>query len=78
MKKEGQEAWKRAESWPAWWERGLGHLKARLAQVTALGPGPKASFITEAAKKPTETRGHLVGDSLRVHMGRSFQRTQVE
>lgn len=37
MKEEGQDAWDRADSWPAWWERGLGHLEMRVARVIALG-----------------------------------------
>ena len=77
IKEEGQDAWERAESWPAWWERGLCHLKMRVA----LGPGPKdsppTSFITEAAEA-LRTEGIWPDPPWRVHMGRSFQRTQLE
>lgn len=81
MKEEGQDAWDRAESWPAWWESGPGHLEMWVARVTALGPGPEysppTSFISEAAEA---LRGEGVWPEPhgRVHRGRSFKRTHLE
>lgn len=55
MKEEGQDAWDRAESWPAWWESGpWSPLKCGWPESQPFGPGPEysppTSFISEAAE----------------------------
>ena len=57
------------------------HLPERAARVTVPGLGPKGSlatlFITEAAEI-LGTEGVWLELPCKVHMGRSFQRTQLE